>query len=490
MSDAGPMSEPPLWKRALSWLEILAWIGVSLFLLDRLGPQLSALTGIEVGATETPSFVATTLAGDTLSADGLRGEVAVVNFWATWCGPCRLEMPALQGLHEDYAERGVTVLGLSTDVDGSAIPPFLEERGITYPVGRATPAQRQAFGGVRGIPTTLILDREGRVRHRVVGYFAPPAMRAAVERLLAEEVPGEEAEPDVIPTTPASATPPLPASVTWTPQQPNQGSLLRVTLQSPDRALASVEGTLGGEALRFHAPRSPTAATGELASLAPVPVDAEDPLTATLIVRYRDGGEERLPLRIPVGPGDFRHEALQVAPEFGSPLTGERRARLDRDIARAAAVSRAAMDTPPLWSAEAVLPRPARVTSGFGNGRVFNGQVSSRHMGLDLDGATGDTVRAPTRGVVELVDDFLLAGSIVYLNHGGGLVSGYFHLSDQLVSAGDTVRSGQPIGRVGATGRVTGPHLHWVVRYGRTSLDPRSLLEVLSQPRRGAPLPR
>jgi len=111
---------------------------------------------------------------------------------------------------------------------------------------------------------------------------------------------------------------------------------------------------------------------------------------------------------------------------------------------------------------------------------VFNGQVSSRHMGLDLDGALGDTVVAVSRGVVALVDQFLLAGNIVYLNHGGGLLSGYFHLSEQLVTPGDTVEAGTAIGRVGATGRVTGPHLHWGVRYGSTSVDPRSLPGLLA----------
>ncbi|WP_420634369.1 M23 family metallopeptidase [Candidatus Palauibacter sp.] len=99
-------------------------------------------------------------------------------------------------------------------------------------------------------------------------------------------------------------------------------------------------------------------------------------------------------------------------------------------------------------------------------------------MGLDLAGRWGDTVTAAADGVVALVDDFLLAGNIVYLNHGGGLLSGYFHLSEQLVQAGDRVSAGTPIGLVGASGRVTGPHLHWVVRYGTTSVDPRSLLAL------------
>ena len=82
------------------------------------------------------------------------------------------------------------------------------------------------------------------------------------------------------------------------------------------------------------------------------------------------------------------------------------------------------------------------------------------------------------RGVVALAEQFELAGNNVYINHGGGLVSAYFHMTRQLVAAGDTVEVGQPIGLVGATGRVTGPHLHWVVRYGYTSVDPRSLIEA------------
>ncbi len=134
--------------------------------------------------------------------------------------------------------------------------------------------------------------------------------------------------------------------------------------------------------------------------------------------------------------------------------------------------------TPRIWTEDVVMPRDGRVTSGFGDGREFNGQISSRHMGLDLQGLRGDTVVASTRGVVVLVEPFLLAGNIVYLNHGAGLLSAYFHLSAQLVEVGDTLEAGTPVGLVGATGRVTGPHLHWVVRYGRTSVDPRSLLEV------------
>jgi murein DD-endopeptidase MepM/ murein hydrolase activator NlpD len=85
-------------------------------------------------------------------------------------------------------------------------------------------------------------------------------------------------------------------------------------------------------------------------------------------------------------------------------------------------------------------------------------------------------VVAPARGWVALVDSFYLGGNVLYIDHGAGLVTGYLHLSEHLVEMGDTVEAGQTIARVGATGRVTGPHLHWIVRYGFRSLDGQTLL--------------
>ena len=109
---------------------------------------------------------------------------------------------------------------------------------------------------------------------------------------------------------------------------------------------------------------------------------------------------------------------------------------------------------------------------------MFNGAVRSRHFGVDLAGAVGAPVRAANRGVVALVADFLLAGTAVYIDHGEGLVTGYFHLSKSEVAEGDTVARGAIVGRVGATGRVTGPHLHWIARYGTVTVDPLSVVEA------------
>ena len=269
--------------------------------------------------------------------------------------------------------------------------------------------------------------------------------------------------------------PPLPPlDVTWTPAEPTQGHLFLIRVAAPpDSGAVSATGEAGGETLHFHA------ADSALESFAPVPINATNSIDAWVRATYPDGRTQADSLRIPIAEGTYEHERLTVAPRFGSPPNEEDQARLARDREKAAQVARDARATPRLWSPEMVMPRPYRVTSEFGTGREFNGQISSRHMGLDLQGFTGDTVVAAADGVVALVDAFLFAGNIVYLNHGGGVVSGYFHLSEQLVEAGDTVTAGTPIGRVGATGRVTGPHLHWVVRYGTTSVDPRSLLALV-----------
>jgi len=267
-----------------------------------------------------------------------------------------------------------------------------------------------------------------------------------------------------------AALPPL--DVAWAPAAPVQGHLFVIGVAAPSGSgLISAVGEAGGEPLHFRR------VGPVLESLAAVPISTVDTIDAWVRADYADGRSRTDSLRIPVRAGEYEHERLTVAPRFGSPLNEEDQARLRSDREKAARAAREAHAAPRMWSAVR-LPRDSRVTSGFGTGREFNGQITSRHMGLDLAGARGATVTAAADGVVAVVDGFLLGGNVVYLNHGGGLQTGYFHLSESLVSVGDTVTAGTPIGRVGATGRVTGPHLHWVVRYGATSVDPLSLLAL------------
>jgi murein DD-endopeptidase MepM/ murein hydrolase activator NlpD len=99
-------------------------------------------------------------------------------------------------------------------------------------------------------------------------------------------------------------------------------------------------------------------------------------------------------------------------------------------------------------------------------------------LGVDYRGATGEPILAANRGVVALVGEFFLAGNVAYIDHGAGVVTAYFHMSKLEVVAGDTVERGQRIGLVGATGRVTGPHLHWSARYGSLTINPGNLLSL------------
>jgi len=177
-------------------------------------------------------------------------------------------------------------------------------------------------------------------------------------------------------------------------------------------------------------------------------------------------------------------EKLHVAAEFSQPPTTSTTRRIEGESELARAVGLIALATPPLWRKPFIKPRASRITSGFASGRKFNGTLTSRHTGTDFRGKVGDTVRATNRGVVALVADFYLAGTVVYIVHGAGLVSGYFHLSATPVAIGDTVERGQIIGRVGQSGRVTGPHLHWIVRYDHTSVDPLGVLSLGWIPKR------
>jgi murein DD-endopeptidase MepM/ murein hydrolase activator NlpD len=270
--------------------------------------------------------------------------------------------------------------------------------------------------------------------------------------------------------TPAAA-PSVEPEIVTSPARPVEGTLFEVRARWPAGAPLpdSVRGELAGEPLHF-APAD-AAAPGELRALAAVPLDAPDTLVLAL-TGVRGAARERWSVPVPVARGEYRHERLRVAPRFGGGTTAPAVARrIARESARAMAVARASHDTPRLWSGAFAAPRPGRVTSPFGRGREYNGAVTGRHTGTDLAGAVGAVVRAPARGVVRIVDAFYLGGNVVYLDHGAGLTTAYLHLSRASVAVGNTVERGAPIGAVGATGRVTGPHLHWIVRYGTVSVD-------------------
>lgn len=183
MTDSPTTERRSLLGSLMYWGERLVLLLLLLFAVHRLGPQLSAWTGIGPIQGSVPAYEVTLYDGSTLASDELRGKVVVLNVWATWCGPCRIEIPALQRLHEESGD-DVVVLGLSTDVaPRGTVESWLAERSVTYSNGRLDAETRRALGGISHTPTTFVIGPDGVVHHKVLGLFAPPAMRAAVERL-------------------------------------------------------------------------------------------------------------------------------------------------------------------------------------------------------------------------------------------------------------------------------------------------------------------
>lgn len=173
--------------RAAMRFEAIAWVALAGFLGYRIWPQAAAAFGVSAASVAAPDFQVTTLDGQVLSSEQLRGKVVLVNFWATWCPPCRVEMPGFQAVYDRRKDSGFVVLGISTDAGGpDNVKRFLAERRITYPVAMASGSVVQRFGGANVLPTSFLIDRAGRIRHEIRGIFASIALEQAVDRLLAE----------------------------------------------------------------------------------------------------------------------------------------------------------------------------------------------------------------------------------------------------------------------------------------------------------------
>jgi hypothetical protein len=133
-----------------------------------------------------------------------------------------------------------------------------------------------------------------------------------------------------------------------------------------------------------------------------------------------------------------------------------------------------------LWDGEFQLPMTSDITSPFGNKRVFNGQLKSFHNGVDFRARSATPVYAANSGVVKLAENLFYSGNAVVIDHGTGIFTIYAHLSRIDVTAGQLVEKGQRLGLTGATGRVSGPHLHWGVKVKGVAVNPMQLIQLMS----------
>jgi len=252
-----------------------------------------------------------------------------------------------------------------------------------------------------------------------------------------------------------------------------QGELVEVKVSGDD--LAAVEGRMGSERIYFY----PNGASG-FGALVGVDVEAK-PGLAKLVLKLtnRIGTYSRREIKFKFKAKAFRKESFNVPPDFDQ-MTPEvlEEIRRERELfARAFA----APVPERLWEPPFIRPVPHEASaSSFGSRRIINGTPRAPHSGTDLSSPDGTEVLATNHGRVVLVGNFFFAGGSVVLDHGGGLFTMYFHLSEFKVEEGALVKKGDVLALSGATGRVTGAHLHWGARLANARIDPLELLSKVS----------
>lgn len=244
---------------------------------------------------------------------------------------------------------------------------------------------------------------------------------------------------------------------------PVQGALLRGTAPK------------GVTALDLDGVRVPVAPDGAFV----LGFNRDAPPLGVLTVTFADGQTAEEPLA--VAPREWRREFVAVAARGGVPseaFLARRKPELEMIEAARARQSDSAG-----WRQSFIWPARGRVSGIFGSQRIYAGEPGSFHSGVDVAGTVGTPVVAPADGVVILAapTPFSLEGNLLMIDHGMGLNSAFLHLSAIDVKLGDTVRQGQQIGRIGATGRATGPHLHWSMKWNDARIDPQLLVGPMGQ---------
>jgi murein DD-endopeptidase MepM/ murein hydrolase activator NlpD len=277
------------------------------------------------------------------------------------------------------------------------------------------------------------------------------------------------------PTLAGGAQDPSQFRITHEARALQPGEVVSVTVRGPGSP-AKVEGRIFDRTIAFSPNRRGDAWNGLIG------IDLETragSYTFTLRVTDREGGELVRDYPLTVRSKTFPTRHLTVEEKFVTPPE-EVQSRIAGEAKRVGAVL-AAVTPERYWTGSFLRPVPGPVISAFGKRNIMNGKPRSPHSGTDFQAASGTPIKAPNAGAVVLSADLYFSGNTVILDHGQGLFSYFAHLSRFSCQEGDRVARGGVVGLVGATGRVTGPHLHWTVRLGGARVDPLSLLWVVSR---------
>jgi murein DD-endopeptidase MepM/ murein hydrolase activator NlpD len=250
------------------------------------------------------------------------------------------------------------------------------------------------------------------------------------------------------------------ATLGATPTSVRPGDAVMITLRGAKNRCPS--GQAGERSFKFFE------AGGLCRAVVGVPVEqSPGPLTVKV---------GSLTTEVQVEPAAFRERTLTVAAKYTDPPEAvQERMAADRRAFQKAFDQKFSS---PLFKGNFALPMTSEMTAPFGDLRLFNGKKQGQHYGMDLDGRIGDPVYAANDGKVVMARNNYAAGRTVVLHHGGDLYTTYLHLSAIGVKQGQKVSRGELLGKVGKTGRVTGPHLHWGVKASGLYVDPASLLRL------------
>ncbi len=224
--------------------------------------------------------------------------------------------------------------------------------------------------------------------------------------------------------------------------------------------------------------KHPTKENGVYFALLGIPYRTEQG-PQVLVLKYSDSnGKQSRQIPFKVVAGNYKTDVLKVDARRVNPSNEDSR-RAGREQQELQHVY-ASGSSKRLWNRPFQLPVENEISSRYGNRRVFNGQLKSYHNGLDFRSPTGTPIYATNAGIVRVAKELFYSGNAVVIDHGTEIFSIYAHLSKIKTAAGRRVEKGQLIGLSGATGRVSGPHLHWGVKINGTAVNPLNFIEVMN----------
>ena len=255
-----------------------------------------------------------------------------------------------------------------------------------------------------------------------------------------------------------------------------QVTVLEINLHDLDPAATDLKATFGQNTIALF--QHPVKAAGIYCGLVGVPISTA-PQRGAIELEWTDSrGRHKARIAVRIVAGSYKREALHVAPRHVKP-SSKNLQRIKKEKKEIRRIYASSSETR-LWFGSFGKPLASDITSAFGTHRLFNGKLQSYHRGTDFRAKTGTPVYASNFGIVRLAKNLFYSGNIVIVDHGKGIFTNYAHLSKIQVVAGQHVTRGEQIGLSGATGRVSGPHLHWGVKINGAYVDPLQFLTVIS----------